>query len=120
MREENDVVLDHAHHLWFSQRRSKGNSISGSLLSEKALELKCLVSYTAWMAFGFRLSERYLIPIGSDKRHSTVYLRIHLFTSLVWRIVLSTADYYSDFHRLNVVCDPMFFICRPCATYHLS
>ncbi|GFV43958.1 jerky-like protein [Trichonephila clavipes] len=38
MREANNVVLDRALYLWFSQRRSKGNPISGSLLSEKALE----------------------------------------------------------------------------------
>ncbi|GFV47138.1 uncharacterized protein TNCV_2322831 [Trichonephila clavipes] len=30
------------------------------------------VSYTARIAFGFRLSERCLIPIDSDKRRSTV------------------------------------------------
>ncbi|PRD29514.1 UNVERIFIED_CONTAM: hypothetical protein NCL1_29157 [Trichonephila clavipes] len=39
MREANDVVLDHALYLCFSQRRSKGDPISGPLLCEKALEL---------------------------------------------------------------------------------
>ncbi|GFT81914.1 jerky-like protein [Trichonephila clavipes] len=37
LRETNDVVLDRALHLWFSQRRSKGDPISGPLLCEKAL-----------------------------------------------------------------------------------
>ncbi|GFV70980.1 uncharacterized protein TNCV_2355241 [Trichonephila clavipes] len=33
----------------------------------------CPVSYTAWIAFGFRLSVRYPVPIDSDKQHSTVW-----------------------------------------------
>ncbi|PRD23631.1 UNVERIFIED_CONTAM: hypothetical protein NCL1_45867 [Trichonephila clavipes] len=40
MREANDVVLDRALYMWFSQRRSKGDPISGLLLCEKARELK--------------------------------------------------------------------------------
>ncbi|PRD35589.1 UNVERIFIED_CONTAM: Jerky-like protein [Trichonephila clavipes] len=32
MREANDVALDRALYLWFSQRRSKGDPISGPLL----------------------------------------------------------------------------------------
>ncbi|GFW60509.1 uncharacterized protein TNCV_568571 [Trichonephila clavipes] len=36
------------------------------------------VSYTAWIAFDFRLSERYPVPTDSDKRRSTVF---GLFTS---------------------------------------
>ncbi|GFV98622.1 jerky-like protein [Trichonephila clavipes] len=39
MREANDVVFDRAFCLWFSQRRIKGDPISGPLLCEKALEL---------------------------------------------------------------------------------
>ncbi|GFU50046.1 hypothetical protein TNCV_4933932 [Trichonephila clavipes] len=39
MREANDVVFNRALYLWFSQRRSKGDPISGPLLCEKALEL---------------------------------------------------------------------------------
>ncbi|GFV35504.1 jerky protein homolog-like [Trichonephila clavipes] len=39
MREANDVVLDRALYLWFSQRRSKEDPTSGPLLCEKALEL---------------------------------------------------------------------------------
>ncbi|GFW04570.1 jerky-like protein [Trichonephila clavipes] len=39
MREANDVVLECALYLWFSQRKCKGNPISGPLLCEKALEL---------------------------------------------------------------------------------
>ncbi|PRD32087.1 UNVERIFIED_CONTAM: Jerky-like protein [Trichonephila clavipes] len=38
-REANNVLLDHALYLWFTQRRSKGDLISGPLLREKALEL---------------------------------------------------------------------------------
>ncbi|GFW64110.1 jerky-like protein [Trichonephila clavipes] len=38
-REANDIVLDRALYLWFSQRRSKGDPISGLLLCEKAPEL---------------------------------------------------------------------------------
>ncbi|GFX88178.1 serum amyloid A-3 protein [Trichonephila clavipes] len=38
MKEANDDVLDRALYLWFSQR-SKGDSISDPLLSEKAMEL---------------------------------------------------------------------------------
>ncbi|GFX30811.1 uncharacterized protein TNCV_656971 [Trichonephila clavipes] len=34
--------------------------------------IRCPVSYTAWMAFGFWLSERCPAPIDSDKRRSTV------------------------------------------------
>ncbi|GFV39026.1 jerky-like protein [Trichonephila clavipes] len=37
-RKANDVILDHALYLWFSQRRSKGDPISGPLLCEKALK----------------------------------------------------------------------------------
>ncbi|GFU49880.1 uncharacterized protein TNCV_4686451 [Trichonephila clavipes] len=33
---------------------------------------KCPVSYTAWIAFGIRLSERCPVPIHSDKRRSTL------------------------------------------------
>ncbi|GFU49893.1 hypothetical protein TNCV_4686531 [Trichonephila clavipes] len=40
MRETNDIVLDCALYLWFSQRKNKGDPILGSLLCEKALELK--------------------------------------------------------------------------------
>ncbi|GFW08788.1 jerky protein homolog-like [Trichonephila clavipes] len=39
MREANDVIPDRTLHLWFSQRRSKGDPISGPLLCGKALEL---------------------------------------------------------------------------------
>ncbi|GFT93931.1 HTH CENPB-type domain-containing protein [Trichonephila clavipes] len=39
MREANNVLLDRALYLWFSQRRSKGYPIWGPLLFEKALEL---------------------------------------------------------------------------------
>ncbi|GFX29527.1 hypothetical protein TNCV_4776011 [Trichonephila clavipes] len=39
MREVNDAVLDRALYLWFSQRRSKGDLISGTLLCEKSLEV---------------------------------------------------------------------------------
>ncbi|GFS52965.1 hypothetical protein TNCV_331061 [Trichonephila clavipes] len=39
MMEANDVALDRALYLWFSQRRSKRDRISGRLLCEKALEL---------------------------------------------------------------------------------
>ncbi|GFS83539.1 jerky-like protein [Trichonephila clavipes] len=35
MREVKDVVLDRALYLWFSQRRSKSDPISGPLLCEK-------------------------------------------------------------------------------------
>ncbi|GFW80100.1 jerky-like protein [Trichonephila clavipes] len=38
-REANDVFLDRALYLWFSQRRSKRNPISGSLLREKLWNL---------------------------------------------------------------------------------
>ncbi|GFS79571.1 hypothetical protein TNCV_2370661 [Trichonephila clavipes] len=43
---------------------------------------KCPVSYTAWIAFGFRLSERCPVPIDSDERRSTVHnksLLLYLF-----------------------------------------
>ncbi|GFV51130.1 hypothetical protein TNCV_4744071 [Trichonephila clavipes] len=36
MSQANDVVLDRALNLWFSQRRSKEYPISGSMLCEKA------------------------------------------------------------------------------------
>ncbi|GFW97019.1 jerky-like protein [Trichonephila clavipes] len=38
MRETDDVLLDLALYLWFSQRRSKGDPILGPLLCEKAVE----------------------------------------------------------------------------------
>ncbi|GFU16448.1 hypothetical protein TNCV_836261 [Trichonephila clavipes] len=37
--------------------------------------MKCPVSYTAWIAFGFRLSEWCPVPIDLDKRRSTVIER---------------------------------------------
>ena len=39
MREANDSSLEQAVHMWFVQRHSKGEPISGPLLCEKALEL---------------------------------------------------------------------------------
>ncbi|GFU77073.1 hypothetical protein TNCV_1701551 [Trichonephila clavipes] len=39
MRKVKEVVLDRALYLWFSQRRSKSDPISGPLLCEKNLEL---------------------------------------------------------------------------------
>ncbi|GFW71155.1 hypothetical protein TNCV_535741 [Trichonephila clavipes] len=38
------------------------------------LKVQCPVSYTAWIAFGYpnnRVSERFPVPIDSDKRRST-------------------------------------------------
>ncbi|GFY02342.1 uncharacterized protein TNCV_3502241 [Trichonephila clavipes] len=35
------------------------------------------VSYTAWIAFGFRLSERFPVPIDTDKRRSTVLVNYY-------------------------------------------
>ncbi|PRD32878.1 UNVERIFIED_CONTAM: hypothetical protein NCL1_19142 [Trichonephila clavipes] len=39
------------------------------------------VSYTSWIAFGFRLSERCPVPIDSDKRRSIVNSILHTMTN---------------------------------------